>query len=105
MQIVKTGLFCVGIAFATGNAVAQDMKKDPMAKDTMKPMTMQECKDQMAMPRTDAMKNDQAMMKKDSMCADMMKNGAMKDGTMMKDGAMKGDTMMKDGAMKGDTKK
>jgi hypothetical protein len=86
MQIVKTGLFCVGIAFATGSALAQDMKKDPMTSD--KPMTMQECKDQMAMARTDAMKTDPAVMKKDATCADMMK----KDGTMMKDGAMKGDT-------------
>lgn len=93
MQIIKTGMLCAGIALVASSAFAQDMKKDAMTKDTM---TMQQCKDQMAMARTDAMKNDPAMMKKDATCADMMK----KDGAMMKDGSM-----MKDGAMKGDTKK
>ncbi|MEO8739710.1 MAG: hypothetical protein ABI537_08410 [Casimicrobiaceae bacterium] len=88
MRIIKTGLFCAGVALAAGNVLAQDMKKDAMTKDAMHPMTMQQCKDQMAMHRTDAMKNDPAMMKKDAACTDMMK----KDGSMMKDGAMKGDT-------------
>ena len=47
-----------------------------------KPMTMQECKDHMAMTKKDGMKKDDAMMKKDTMCADMMKkDGAMHPGT------------------------
>ena len=86
MQIVKTGIFCVGMALATGSAVAQDVKKDSMTAAD-KPMSMQECKDQMAMARTDAMKTDPTVMKKDATCADMMK----KDGAPMKDGATKGD--------------
>ena len=83
MKILAASLMCVGMAFAAGTVVAQDMKKpDPMAKDAMtKTMTMQECKDHMAMSKTDTMKNDEMMMKKDTMCADMMK----KDGMMKKD--------------------
>ena len=81
MKIVHTGLLCVGIAFATGNALAQDMKKDSTASD--KPLTIQECKDQMATPRTDASKTDPAAMKKDAACADLIK----KDSTTSKDGA------------------
>jgi hypothetical protein len=54
------------------------MKKDePMAKDGM--MTMQQCKDHMAMSKKDGMKRDDAMMKKDKMCADMMKKDGMKN--------------------------
>jgi len=86
MKIVKTGLLCVGIAFASGSALAQDMKTAPTPNDTAKP-TIQECKDQMAMPRTDAMKTDPAVLKKDAACADIIK----KDGTTT-DGAMKSDT-------------
>ena len=58
-------------------------KNDAVAKDGMgKPMTMQECKDHMAMTKKDGMKKDDAMMKKDTMCADMMKkDGAMHPGT------------------------
>lgn len=72
---------CALVAFSIGSVTAQDMKKDQMAKDpSAKPMTMQECKDHMAMQKTDAQKKDAAMMKKDEMCADMMKKegGAMK---------------------------
>ena len=69
---------CAVAVFAAGSVAAQDMKKDAMGKD-MKPMTMQECKDHMAMAKG-AAKKDDAMMKKDAMCADMMK----KDGAMMK---------------------
>ena len=56
-----------GVAFA-----ADDMKKDDgmMKKEAM---TMQECKDHMAMAKKDGMK-------KDAVCADMMK----KDDAMMK---------------------
>lgn len=76
----------LGMAFAAGGVAAQDMKKDSMAKDPMmKPMTMQECKDHMAMSKS-AAKKDDAMMKKDTMCADMMK----KDSSMMKDSGTSG---------------
>lgn len=63
-----------GAAFA-----ADDMKKPDamMKKDSM---TMQECKDHVAMAKQDGMKRDDAMMKKDVVCADMMK----KDDAMMK---------------------
>ena len=62
---------------AAGAIAADDMKKtDPMKKE----MTMQECKDHMAMA-----KKDDATMKKDAMCADMMKKEpAKKDDAMMK---------------------
>ena len=43
-----------------------------MAKDPMKAPTMQECKDLMAMKK-DGMKKDDAMMKKEAACNDMMK--------------------------------
>jgi len=85
---------CASMALAATAAMAQDtMKKDAMPKDGMaQPMTMQQCKDYMAMAKDgtkDGMKKDEAMMKKDAACADMMK----KDGAMMKDGAMKKDGM------------
>ena len=67
----------------------------PMAKaDTMKKeMSLQECKDHVAMARKDTMaRKDDATMKKDAACADMMK----KDEMMKKDGAM----MKKDEPMK-----
>jgi hypothetical protein len=90
MNAFTTTAASICLALAAGGAIAQDaMKKDdPMMK---KEMTMQECKDHMAMAKKDGMKKDDAMMKKDQTCADMMK----KDG-MMKDGMMK-DGMMKDG--------
>ena len=71
----------------SGAALAQDMKKDAMAK----PMSMQECKDHMAMAKKEGMKKDDAMMKKDAMCAEKMK----KDEMMKKDAAMKKDEMKK----------
>jgi hypothetical protein len=75
---LKTLLSAVVIA-AAFSGCAQDkmmMKDDGMAKDGMmkKEMSMQDCKDHMAMQSKDAtMKKDDAMMKKDTMCADMMK--------------------------------
>ena len=61
------------VALAAFGAFAQDaMKKDDMMK---KDMTMQECKDHMAMSKKDGMKKDDAMMKMDTMCSDMMKKG------------------------------
>ncbi|MDQ6684278.1 MAG: hypothetical protein M3Z16_04055 [Pseudomonadota bacterium] len=64
------------MTFAGSALAADDMKKgDAMMK---KDMTMQECKDHMAMSKKDAgMKKDDAMMKKDTMCHDMMKKSGM----------------------------
>jgi pentapeptide MXKDX repeat protein len=82
---------CASVALAATGAMAQDtMKKDAMPKDGMaQPMTMQQCKDHMAMAKDGMKKDDATMMKKDAACAEMMK----KDGAMMKDGAMKKDGM------------
>jgi hypothetical protein len=78
--------FALCLAAAGSAAFAQDaMKKDDMMKKDDTKMTMQECKDHMAMAKKDGMKKDDMMMKKDQMCADMMK----KDGMMKKDDMMK----------------
>ncbi len=84
MKTMTTMVLAAFMALPAGGAFAQDaMKKnEPMAKDGMmkKDMTLQECKDHMAMDNKDGMKKDDAMMKKDTMCADMMKkDGAKKD--------------------------
>ncbi len=79
---------CFALA-ATSAFAMDDMKKGDamMKKDSM---TMQECKDHMAMAKKDGMKKDDAMMKKDAMCADMMKKDGMKsDGMTKKDEPMK----------------
>ena len=85
MKTLTATLLCACLTLAAGAAsAADDMTKKPdgMAKDgTMKPMTMQDCKDHMAMAKKDGMKKDDAMTKKDDMCADMAK----KDGMMKKD--------------------
>ena len=83
MRTIPTVLVAC-FALAGGAWAADDMKK---ADGTMKKeggMTLQQCKDHMAMSKTDGTKKDDAMMKKDAMCADMMK----KDGAMKKDDAM-----------------
>lgn len=103
-SIVSTTLLCSVMAFAAASASAQDaMKKaDPMAKEAMgmkKEMSMQDCKDHMAMKPAAGMKKDDAMMKKDETCAAMMKKDAAmmhKDGAMMK----KDDAMMNKDGMK-----
>ncbi len=79
-----TALFCTLTLAASGAMAAKhsEMKPDAMAKDTM---TMQQCKDHMAMAKKDGAKKDDAMMKKDTMCADMMK----KDEAMKKDAPKK----------------
>jgi len=73
MKTLATALMCVSMALAAGGVAAQDAKKDAMGKDNMMKMTMQECKDHMAMAKKEGTKKDDAMMKKDAMCADMMK--------------------------------
>jgi len=92
MKMSARILFCACVALASTGAVAQDpMKKgDAMSKDGMaKSMTTQECKDHMAMAK-DNMKKDDAAMKKDAMCTEMMNKDAM----MKKDG-MAADPMKK----------
>lgn len=98
MNAFKTTLLACCIALSAGTAMAQDaMKKEaPMMK---KEMTMQECKDHMAMAKNDGMKKDDAMMKKDTACAEMMDKGAMGKDGMGKDG------MMKDGGASAPMKK
>jgi hypothetical protein len=94
MKNLTPALLAGCLAFAASGAFAMDdMKKGDamMKKDSM---TMQQCKDHMAMAKKDGMKKDDAMMKKDAMCADMMKNDGMKkDDSMMK----KDDASMKKG--------
>jgi hypothetical protein len=75
---LATALLC-SLTFAASGAMAashmeKEKKADAMAKDTM---TMQQCKDHMAMAKKDGMKKDDAMMKKDAACADMMKKDSM----------------------------
>lgn len=90
MNALTKTLLCACLAAAAGTSFAQDaMKKtEPMAGDAMakKEMTMQDCKDHMAMAKKDGMKKDDASMKKDAACADMMKKD---EGMMKKDDAMK----------------
>ena len=88
MKTLTTSLIAGCAALAFGGAFAQDgMKKnDSMAKDGMMKgeMTMQQCKDHMAMAKKDGMKKDDATMKMDTMCADMMKKDGMSTDPMMK---------------------
>ena len=90
-------LFGLGVSMTAGLAVAQDaMKKDAMKDGAMpKDMTMAHCRDHMAMQKKE-MKKDDASMKKDAMCADMMKkDGMKKDDPMMKKDGMAPDAMKK----------
>ena len=86
MKSLVTALFCCATLVGSGAFAASHMEKGasaPMAgAGTMKKeMSMQECKDHMAMASKDAMaKKDDAMMKKDAACAEMIR----KDGAMMK---------------------
>jgi hypothetical protein len=83
MKTLAATVMCACMVLAA-SAGAQDpaKKTDAMTKDSTAPksMTMQECKDHMAMTK-DMAKKDDATMKKDTMCADMMK----KEGAMKKD--------------------
>ena len=82
MKTITTVLISACMALAAGAASAQDTTKqgDSMHKDGMmkKDMTMQQCKDHMAMAKKDGMKKDDASMKMDTMCMDMMKKDGMK---------------------------
>ena len=86
MKIFASTLICACMALSSAGASAQDAtkKNDAMPKDGMmkKHMTMQQCKDHMAMMKKDGMKKDapkkdDAMMKQEAMCTDMMKKDAM----------------------------
>ena len=80
MNRLSTTLFCACIALAAGTASAQDTTKKPdtMPQTGMTTMTMQQCKDHMAMAKKDGMKKDDATMKMETMCMDMMNKGGMK---------------------------
>ncbi len=75
MKTFVTPLLCACMALAAGSVAAQDAKKAPMKDDAMKPMTMTECNDYMAMAKKDAAKKDA---KKDTMCTEMMAKDKMK---------------------------
>ena len=89
MKTIATALVSTCLVMAAGAASAQGaMKSDePTAKDGMmkKEMTLQECKDHMAMAKKDGIKKDSAMMKSESHCADMMKKDGMKKDGMKQD--------------------
>ncbi|MFM9928286.1 hypothetical protein VLK31_35325 [Variovorax sp. H27-G14] len=80
MKVFATALLGIGLVLAGSSAYAQEaMKKD--SGSTMV-MTLQQCKEHMAMSPAGTKKDD-AQMKKDAMCSDLMK----KDGaTMTKSG-------------------
>lgn len=82
MKTLSTILMSGCLALAAGGAFA--------AAHMEKKMTMQECKDHMAMNKSGAKKDD-AMMKKHTMCTDMMKT----DGGMMNKDGMAASAPMK----------
>ena len=82
MKTIATTLMSACLALAAGSALAQDKpKNDAMSREGAadKQMTMQECKDHMTMSKREGATKDAAMMKKDRMCADMMKKEGMSD--------------------------
>jgi hypothetical protein len=91
MTHLANALLAACLACASGAAFAADDMKKPDAMMKKEPMTMQDCKDHMAMAKKDGMKKDDAAMKKDETCADMMKKDTMKkdDAMMKKDEPMK----------------
>lgn len=95
MNAFTTFVASICLGFAATCVMAQDtMKKD----DAMsKKMTMEDCKDHMAMAKKEGAKKDDAMMKKDQMCADMMKKDGMGKNDMGKGAAepMNSDSMKK----------
>lgn len=88
MKKLTAALLTAAFAFATGTAFAADDAKKPDAM-MKKDMTLQDCKDHMAMAKKDGAKKDDAMMKKDDMCADMMKKDEMMKKDAMKEPAKK----------------
>ncbi|MDM0032234.1 hypothetical protein QTI33_08830 [Variovorax sp. J22P271] len=91
MKLFTTALLGLGMGLAIGSAFAQDaMKKDGSTSGTTIVMTMQQCKEHMAMSPAGAKTND-VQMKKDAMCADLMK----KDGASMTKSGTAGEPMKK----------
>jgi hypothetical protein len=89
MKTIATALMCACVTLAAGNAAAQDtMKKSDSMASPDKKMSMQECKDHMAMSKKAGAKKDDAMMKKDANCDEMVKKG---DPTLKNDGMLKKD--------------
>jgi len=89
MKTFAATLVCASLGFAACSAfAASHMEKGASAPMAMKKeMSMQDCKDHLAMAKKDTMaKKDDAMMKKDAACAEMLKKDEMmkKDGAMMK---------------------
>lgn len=85
MNTFNTALFAASLALSSAAAFAQDtMKKDEAMMK--KSMTMQECKDYMAMDKKDGKKKDAMTMKKDQMCADMMKKDVKTEETRKENG-------------------
>lgn len=81
MKKVAIWLLPACLALAAGGVAAQDAKKSAMAT---KDMTVQQCKDHMATSKSN-MKKDDAAMKKDAMCADVLKKeGAPKTAAPVK---------------------
>ena len=92
MRTLATILACASLGLFAGSAfAASHMEKGasaPMAQGGMmkKEMSVQECKDYMAMAKKDTMaKKDDAIMKKDAACEEMVK----KDEMMKKEEPMK----------------
>jgi hypothetical protein len=84
MKTLAAVLMCTCMSFVASSALAASHTEKgasaPMAKDAMmkNEMSMQDCKDHMAMAKKDTMaKRDDAMMKKDAACAEMMKKDEM----------------------------
>ena len=98
MRTLAATLICCASLTGAGAFAASHTEMGasaPMAADGMmkKEMSMQDCKDHMAMAKKDTMaKKDDAMMKKDAACEEMMK----KDEMMKKESA----TMKKEEPMK-----
>lgn len=90
---MKATTLGLALVLASVGASAQDaVKKDGTPKDsgTTMVMTMQQCKEHMAMSEKAGVKKDDVMMKKDTMCADLMNKG----GGMTK-GGVAGEPMKK----------
>ena len=84
MNRLSIALLGTCFSLAAGTAAAQDATKKPdtMPQTGMTTMTLQQCKDHMAMMKKDEMnkdapKKDEAAMKQHAMCADMMKKDGM----------------------------
>ena len=88
MRRYTATLLSASLCFVAGSVfAASHMEKGASAPMAMKKeMSMQECKDHLAMAKKDTMaKKDDAMMKKDAACAEMVK----KDEMMKKEEPMK----------------